>query len=92
MTSGRLLQSYVKIETNRATVGSDVTKYAAPCARQLKIAQGGVRTGAGAIDLGLVDELGTLEDAVVASAALAALTAGAYGRETIRHGCRPLRT
>lgn len=54
-----------------------------------KIAQGRVWTGADAINLGLVDELGTLEDAVVASADLAGLEAGEYGRKTIRHELSP---
>lgn len=54
-----------------------------------KIAQGRVWTGADAINLGLVDELGTLEDAIVASADLAGLAAGKYGRKTIRHELSP---
>lgn len=53
------------------------------------IAQGRVWTGADAINLGLVDELGTLEDAIVASADLAGLAAGDYGRMTIRNELSP---
>lgn len=54
-----------------------------------KIAQGRVWTGADAINLGLIDELGSLDDAIVASADLAGLADGQYGRKTIRHELSP---
>lgn len=54
-----------------------------------RIAQGRVWTGADAVNLGLVDELGSLEDAIVASADLAGLAAGDYGRKSIQHELSP---
>ena len=46
-----------------------------------RIAQGQVWTGIDALENGLVDELGTLEDAVAAAAMLAELEEGEYGRK-----------
>ena len=54
-----------------------------------EIAQGRVWTGADAVNLGLVDELGSLEDAIGASAELAGLAEGEYGHKTIRHELSP---
>lgn len=45
-----------------------------------KVAQGQVWTGAKALEFGLVDELGNLEQSVAAAAELAGLEADAYGR------------
>jgi protease-4 len=47
------------------------------------IAQGQVWTGVEALENGLVDELGSLDDAVSAAALLAGLSEGAFGRFTI---------
>jgi protease IV len=44
-----------------------------------RVAQGQVWTGTDALDHGLIDELGGLEDAIVAAAELAELDADAYG-------------
>ena len=49
-----------------------------------RIAQGQVWTGADALANGLIDELGTLEDAIVAAAGLAELEEGAYGLKYIQ--------
>jgi len=46
-----------------------------------RIAQGQVWTGVDALENGLIDELGTLEDAVAAAAVLAELEEGEYGRK-----------
>ncbi len=46
-----------------------------------KIAQGQVWTGVDALENGLIDELGTLDDAVAAAAELAELEDGEYGRK-----------
>jgi len=51
-----------------------------------RIAQGQVWTGTDALDNGLVDELGTLEDAIAAAAALAELEEGSYGRKYFEKG------
>lgn len=48
-----------------------------------RIAQGQVWTGRDALDFGLVDELGTLEDAISAAADLAGLAEGEYGVTTV---------
>lgn len=53
------------------------------------VAQGKVWTGAVALDKGLIDELGTLDDAVLAAATLAGLDAGAYGRLRIETELSP---
>ncbi len=45
-----------------------------------RVAQGQVWTGSKALEFGLVDELGNLEDAVAAAAELAGLEPDAYGR------------
>lgn len=47
------------------------------------IAQGRVWTGVDALQNGLVDELGTLDESVAAAAELAGLAEGGYGRKTI---------
>jgi len=46
-----------------------------------RIAQGRVWTGMDAVDNGLVDEIGTLDDAIAAAAVLAELEDGEYGRK-----------
>jgi protease-4 len=48
-----------------------------------KVAQGQVWIGADALEFGLIDELGTYDDAVLAAAELANLAAGDYGLKTI---------
>ncbi len=48
-----------------------------------KIAQGRVWTGVDALHNGLVDELGSLDDAIQAAAELAGLSEGAYGTKAI---------
>ncbi len=53
------------------------------------VAQGRVWTGQNALDLGLVDELGNLDDAVAAAAELAGLEDGSYGVITIRRELSP---
>ena len=53
------------------------------------IAQGRVWTGMDALDNGLVDALGGLDDAVAAAAELAGLSEGDYGRKTIRREMTP---
>lgn len=53
------------------------------------IGQGRVWTGLDALENGLVDELGTLDDAIVAAAELADLDAGKYGKKTIRTELSP---
>lgn len=53
------------------------------------IGQGRVWTGREALEYGLVDELGELEDAVVAAAELAGLEADSYGVQTIRRELTP---
>lgn len=54
-----------------------------------QIGQGRVWTGVDAINLGLVDELGTLDDAVVAAADLAGLASGEYGQMSIQTKLSP---
>lgn len=54
-----------------------------------EIAQGRVWTGSDAVKIGLVDELGTLEDAIVSAAEMAGLTSGEYGTKTIRTELSP---
>jgi len=46
-----------------------------------RIAQGQVWTGLDALENGLIDELGTLDDSIAAAAALAELEEGEYGRK-----------
>jgi protease-4 len=53
------------------------------------IGQGRVWTGADAVENGLVDALGDLDDAVAAAAALAGLAEGDYGVRTIRRELTP---
>ncbi|MDH3304995.1 MAG: signal peptide peptidase SppA [Gammaproteobacteria bacterium] len=53
------------------------------------IGQGQVWTGADALDNGLVDQLGDLDDAVAVAAELAGLEEGSYGRKTIRRELSP---
>jgi len=53
------------------------------------IAQGRVWTGVDALNLGLVDALGGLDDAVAAAAELAGMSEGGYGRKPIRTGLTP---
>ena len=53
------------------------------------IGQGRVWTGVDALDNGLVDALGGLEDAVAAAAELAGLDEGSYGRKPIQQGLTP---
>lgn len=53
------------------------------------IAQGQVWIGADALDNGLVDELGTFEDAVAAAAELAGLEAGDYAEKLIEQQMTP---
>jgi protease-4 len=50
-----------------------------------RIAQGQVWTGNDALENGLVDALGTLDDAVIAAAELAELEDGEYGRKYYEH-------
>ena len=47
------------------------------------VAQGRVWTGSDALEHGLIDELGGLEDAIAYAAELVALAEGEYGRKTI---------
>ena len=47
------------------------------------IAQGRVWTGADALENGLIDELGSFEDAIASAAELAGLAEGSYGQKTI---------
>jgi protease-4 len=54
-----------------------------------KVAQGQVWTGQDALAHGLVDELGTFEDAVRIAAELAGLAEGDYGRKLIETGLSP---
>lgn len=54
-----------------------------------RIGQGQVWTGADAIENGLVDELGGLDEAVRAAAALANLEQGAYGRKDVKPKLTP---
>jgi protease-4 len=53
------------------------------------IGQGQVWTGADAIDNGLVDQLGDLDDAVAMAAELVGLEEGSYSRKTIRRELTP---
>jgi protease-4 len=53
------------------------------------IAQGQVWTGSEALAFGLVDELGTLEDAVRAAAEVVGLEEGSYGQVLIETGLSP---
>ncbi len=53
------------------------------------IAQGRVWTGSDAIENGLVDELGNLEDAILAAAELAELEADDYGRKYFEQELEP---
>lgn len=53
------------------------------------IAQGRIWTGQDAVDLGLVDALGNLNDAIAAAAGLAGLDDGAYGVKTIKRELSP---
>lgn len=53
------------------------------------IAQGQVWTGNDAFENGLVDQLGTFDDAVAAAAELAGLEEGAYGRKLIEERLSP---
>jgi protease-4 len=53
------------------------------------IAQGQVWTGEEALDLGLVDEIGGLDDAVALAAELADLEDGEYGRKYIQNELTP---
>ena len=53
------------------------------------VAQGQVWTGEEALDHGLVDSLGGLDDAVMLAAELAGLEEGDYGRKTIRKKLTP---
>ncbi len=53
------------------------------------VAQGRVWTGMDALDRGLVDALGGLDDAVTAAAELAGLSPGSYGRKTIQPTLTP---
>ncbi len=48
------------------------------------VAQGRVWTGADALERGLIDELGGLEEAIVFAAEVAGLEEGAYGRKDIK--------
>ena len=54
-----------------------------------RIAQGQVWTGEEALTNGLIDEFGTLEDAIVAAADLAELDADSYGRKYIEKELSP---
>jgi protease-4 len=47
------------------------------------IAQGRVWTGADALENGLIDELGSFEDAIASAAEMAGLAEGSYGQKTI---------
>ena len=53
------------------------------------IGQGRVWTGIDAVENGLVDELGTLDDAIAAAAELAGLEAGEYGEKPFRTELSP---
>jgi protease-4 len=53
------------------------------------IAQGQVWTGAEALDRGLVDSIGGLDDAVLIAAELAGLDEGEYGRKYIHKELTP---
>ena len=53
------------------------------------IAQGRVWTGVDALDRGLVDELGNLNDAVTIAAELSGLAEGSYGTRFIEEGLSP---
>jgi protease-4 len=53
------------------------------------VGQGRVWTGNEALEYGLVDELGELEDAIIAAAELAGLEEGDYGVQTIRRELTP---
>lgn len=53
------------------------------------IAQGRVWTGIAALDIGLIDELGDLDEAVAVAAGLAGLEQGTYGRKFIRTELSP---
>ena len=53
------------------------------------IGQGRVWTGIDAVENGLVDELGTLDDAIAAAAELAGLKAGEYGQKPFRTELSP---
>lgn len=53
------------------------------------IAQGRIWTGSDALDIGLVDELGNLDAAVAAAAALAGLEADSYGERVIEQALDP---
>jgi protease-4 len=54
-----------------------------------RVAQGQVWTGQDALERGLIDELGTYDDAVRIAADLAGLSAGSYGRKTIETTLSP---
>ncbi len=53
------------------------------------IAQGRVWTGIDALENGLIDELGSFEDAIASAAELAGLVAGSYGQKTIANELSP---
>lgn len=54
-----------------------------------RIGQGQVWTGAEALEFGLIDEIGDLDEAVVAAAQLADLDAGSFGQKTIEKELTP---
>ncbi|MCH7503417.1 MAG: signal peptide peptidase SppA [Proteobacteria bacterium] len=53
------------------------------------IAQGRVWTGVDALENGLIDELGSFEDAIASAAELAGLAEGAYGQKVIANELSP---
>lgn len=53
------------------------------------IAQGRIWTGSDALDIGLVDELGNLDEAIAAAAALAGLEPASYGQRVIEQELDP---
>tara|TARA_R110002096_G_scaffold5809_3_gene26812 strand:+ start:3570 stop:5423 length:1854 start_codon:yes stop_codon:yes gene_type:complete len=54
-----------------------------------KVAQGQVWSGTDALQFGLIDELGTLDDAILAAAELANLAQGEYGQKQIETPISP---
>lgn len=54
-----------------------------------RVGQGQVWTGVDALEFGLIDEIGELDDAIVAAAELADLDAGSYGQKLIENELTP---
>jgi protease-4 len=78
----RLFQALID-DSYRDFVGDVADSRGLDVASVDRIAQGQVWTGIDALNFGLIDELGTIEDAIAAAADLAGLAEGDYGTKLI---------